>query len=302
MEHLHHPGDPDNLLIKTESKVIQKFYAMDMPFYSSMGLYNFSDRCEIIKEVGYDAMHLSLWDGTRWAEAKQLATVQERFGLEVAGVYIVLDLARGHNDARNAGIITMLNTMPEGSTVELAIQTAAAGMRPSDPDGDVPVIAWLQKALAICEIRNIRILLYTHIKHWIDKHSDAIRVCEKVDHPNLGLVFSSGNWYMGEGKGLADTLRRAMPYLKQVNLSGSRRSPLGFFEVGTIEPLDMGEMDNFAIVALLRRLGYEGYIGYTGWDEGGDAYNKLERTLKMLKSIINRVEAHPNWASHIENQ
>lgn len=278
----------------------QKYYAMDMPFYSSMGTYSFEDRCEIIRDVGFDAMHLTLWDGRNWAQAQELDTVTERFGLEVAGVYIVLDLALGEEDPRNSGILTMLETMPGGSTVELAIKNAAADMKPSDPRGDVPVTAWLARALAIAERRDIRILLYTHITHWIDKHSDAIRLCEKIDHPNLGMVFTGGNWYMGEGNGLARTLKRAMPYLKQVNLSGSRRSPLGFFGVATIEPLDTGELDNFAVVALLKRLGYEGYLGYSGWDEGGDAYNKLERTLAMLKDIQRRVEQHPHWAGHID--
>lgn len=278
----------------------QKYYAMDMPFYSSMGVYGFEDRCEIIKAVGYDAMHLTVWDGRNWAEAMKLATVRQRFGLDVAGVYIVLDLALGTDDERNSGILQMIETMPEGSTVELAVRTAAPGLEPSDPAGDAPVMAWLMTALALAERRNIRILLYTHITFWIDKHSDAVRLCEKVAHPHLGLVFSSGNWYMGEGHSLATTLTRARPYLKQVNLSGSRRTPLGFFKVGTIEPLDMGEMDNFAIVALLNRLGYDGYLGYSGWHEGGDAYNKLERSLRMLKDIRGRVDMHPHWGRHLE--
>ncbi len=70
--------------------------------------------------------------------------------------------------------------------------------------------------------------------------------------------------------------------------------------MATIEPLDSGELDNFAIVALLRRLGYAGMLGYLGWDEGGDAYNKLERSLLALKSMRKRAEEHPHWASHID--
>ncbi|SDQ98198.1 Sugar phosphate isomerase/epimerase [Chryseobacterium soldanellicola] len=277
----------------------QKFYAMDFAFYNSMGLYSFQDRCEIIKEVGYDAMHWVAWDGRNWEEALRLGTVKEKFDLEVAGVYIVLDLSLGEHDIRNSGILKMLEIMPEGSTVELAIQSAGRGIRPSEETGDVPVMAWLKKALLIAERRGIRILLYTHIQHWIDKHSDALRVCEKMNHPNLGMIFSSGNWYMGEGNNLSQLLKKGMPYIKQVNLAGARRSPLGFFKVATIEPLDMGELDNFAVVALLKRMGYTGYIGYTGWDEGGDVYNKLERSLKMLKDIDRRINAHPHWGNHL---
>jgi hypothetical protein len=108
------------------------------------------------------------------------------------------------------------------------------------------------------------------------------------------------HWYAVEGSGLGPLLTRAMPYLKQVNLSGSRRSPLGFGQVATIEPLDTGEMDNFAVVALLNRLGYTGMLGYLGWDEGGDAYHKLDRSLRALKDMRTRVERHPGWASHLD--
>lgn len=233
----------------------QKYYAMDMPFYSSMGVYSFDDRCEIIKDVGYDAMHLSVWDGRNWASTLPLAHVQDRYGLEVAGVYVVLDLALGAHDPRNSGILTMIEAMPEGSTIELAIRSAGPDLRLSDPAGDAAVHAWLTGALAIAEARGSRILLYTHITFWLDKHSDAVRLCERLAHRSLGMVFTSGNWYMGEGDQLAATLRRAMPYIKQVDLAGSRRSPLGFFKVATIEPLDVGELDNFAVVALLKRLG-----------------------------------------------
>lgn len=278
----------------------QQFYAMDMPFYSSMGVYSFEDRCEIVKDVGFDAMHLSVWDGRNWACTAPLAHVRERYGLDVAGVYVVLDLALGANDPRNSGILTMIRTMPEGSTIELAIRSAAPGLGKSDPAGDAAVCAWLTEALDVAEGRGSRILLYTHITFWLDRHSDAIRLCERLAHNSLGLVFTSGNWYMGEGTGLAATLRRAMPYLKQVNLAGSRRSPLGFFQVATIEPLDVGELDNFAVVALLKRLGYAGYIGYTGWDEGGDAYHKLARSLHMLRDIERRVERHPHWGRHLD--
>jgi sugar phosphate isomerase/epimerase len=278
----------------------QKYFAMDFAFYNSMGVYHFEDRCEITKEIGYDAMLLSIWDGRNWAQAKELATMKSRFGLDAAGVYVVLSLAQGEDDPRNSGILKMLETMPVGSTVQLTIKTAAVNLRPSDPAGDVPVLAWLRQALGIAESRNIQILIYNHLSFWTEKLSDAIRLCEKLAHSNLGIVFCGYHWYAVEGTGLAKLLRQALPYLKQVNLSGSRRSPLGFGQIATIEPLDGGEMDNFAVIALLNRLGYTGMLGYLGWDEGGDVYNKLERSLRALKDMRGRAERHPHWASYID--
>jgi sugar phosphate isomerase/epimerase len=278
----------------------QKYFAMDFAFYSSMGVYRFEERCEISRAAGYDAMLVAVWDGRRWAQAGELATMKTRFGIDPAGVYVVLDLAQGATDLRNSGILTMLETMPVGSTVQLAIRTASANMRPSDPAGDAPAGAWLTQALDIAARRQIQILIYNHLSFWTEKIGDGIRLCEELAHPNLGIVFCGYHWYAVEGSGLGPLLKRAMPYLKQVNLSGSRRSPLGFGQVATIEPLDTGEMDNFAVVALLNRLGYTGMLGYLGWDEGGDAYHKLDRSLRALKDMRARVERHPGWASHLD--
>lgn len=277
----------------------QKYFAMDFAFYSTMGVYSFRDCCEITRAVGYDAMLLSIWDGRNWEQATEMETMKSRYGVEPAGVYVVLNLAVGEEDPRNAGIVTMLETMPEGSKVQLAIQTAAPNLRPSDPAGDLPVTAWLRPALDLAQRRKIQILLYNHLSFWIEKVGDATRLCEKIQHPALGIAFCGYHWYAVEGSGLAPLLTQALPYLRQVNLSGSRRSPLGFGQVATIEPLDSGELDNFAIVALLRRLGYAGMLGYLGWDEGGDAFNKLERSLHALKSMRKRAEEHSHWASHI---
>lgn len=273
-----------------------RFYAMDFAFYNSMGLYSFEARCEMLKEIGYDAMHLSVWNGERWWDVKNLSNVKEKYGLDVAGVYIVLDLSVGETHPRNEGIYTMLETIDEGSTVELAIQSVARHIRPSDPAGDDIAVKWLEKALEICERRNINLLLYSHLSFWVERHEDAVRLCQRLNHPNLGIVFCGYHWYAVDGEDIQATLGEVAPYLRQVNLSGSRRSPLGFGNVATIEPLDVGELDNFALLGQLKKIGFNGMVGYQGWSEGGDAYSKLGRSLKALRDMDRRLDEHPHWA------
>jgi sugar phosphate isomerase/epimerase len=273
-----------------------RFYAMDFAFYNSMGVYSFEARCEMLKEIGYDAMHLSVWNGERWREVEKLRDVKQKYGLDVAGVYVVLDLALGETHPRNYGILTMLENIEEGSTVELAIQSVARHIRPSDPAGDDIAVKWLEKALEICERRNINLLLYSHLSFWVERHEDAVRLCQRLNHPNLGIVFCGYHWYAVDGQDIQATLSLVAPYLRQVNLSGSRRSPLGFGNVATIEPLDAGELDNFALLGQLKKIGYNGLVGYQGWSEGGDAYSKLSRSLKALRDMDRRLDEHPHWA------
>ena len=80
----------------------------------------------------------------------------------------------------------------------------------------------------------------------------------------------------------------------QVVLSGSTLSELGWGGVATMEPVDRGELDNFAVVAALNSVGYTGSIGVLGLDYGGDIYLKLQRCLTTLRDIDRRLERHPN--------
>jgi hypothetical protein len=63
-----------------------------------------------------------------------------------------------------------------------------------------------------------------------------------------------------------------------------------------MEPVDRGEMDNFAVIDALNRVGYTGSIGVLGWDYGGDIYLKLQRCLSTLRDIDRRLQAHSAWA------
>ncbi|KAG1445245.1 hypothetical protein G6F57_017618 [Rhizopus arrhizus] len=190
--------------------------------------------------------------------------------------------------------------LPAGATLDLAVKSAGRDIPLSDPCGDERVLAWLRPALAVAQERGVDITLYTHLQFWLATHDDAIRLCEAMNSPSLGLTFSSLQWYAGDGRNLRSMLKRAMPWIRRVNLSGSRRSPLGFFNTATIEPLDSGELDNFAVAALVARLGYRGYLGYNGWHEGGDPYVKLVRSLAAMKDIQRRIDAHPHWAGHLD--
>jgi sugar phosphate isomerase/epimerase len=128
--------------------------------------------------------------------------------------------------------------------------------------GDGIAEKWLEKALKICERRNIDILLYTHLSFWLERHEDAVRLCRRLNHPHLGIVFCGYHWYAVDGTNLTGILKEAAPYLKQANLSGSRRNPHGFGNVATIEPLDEGELDNFALLGQLKKIGFQGMFGF----------------------------------------
>jgi len=280
-------------------------YARDTSFYNPLGSYDFDARCEMLCDLGYNATYLTLWKGPAawrdhaWADLSRLAMVRERHGLGVAAVYAWLDIAAPDDHRENAKVLRLLETLEGCTTVELTVTCGDPAIGRSDPAGDAAATRWLRRLLPVAERRGIALALYPHINHWLERIEDAARLCAAIDHPLLRAVFYGFHWYAIDGKDLGARLQLAAPYLHLANLCGSRRRGTGGGGAGlpaTIEPLDEGELDNFAVLGALRAVGYAGPVGVQGYSVGGDAYAKLRRSLAALRDMQRRLDAHPDWA------
>lgn len=276
-----------------------RLYPMDTYFYNSITRYPFEVRCEMAAELGFDATYLTCWADQAWADVQKLPAVKKTYGLDVAAVYAVADIAAGDTDPMNQKVLNLFNTIEGCGTIELAIKSTAAGVINSDTKGDEAASRFLERLLPTCEKRNLTILLYPHINFWLERIDDAIRLCRQFDHPNLGCIFTGFHWYAVDGKDLGTRLTDAGKHLKGVNLCGSRRDVDGLANKATIEPLDDGEMDNFAVLGQLCRLKYAGPIGFQGYATGGDPYAKLKRSLTAFRDMEARLAAHPSWAAQL---
>lgn len=272
-------------------------YAMDTCFYTPHGDYPLDVRCEMLAELGFDATYLTLWNEQAWRDVEQLPRLKQRFGLDVAGVYATVDPWALPDDPDRRRIRRLVETFDGCDTLELSTVRNRQGLAASDPAGDADAARYLEGLLEIATARNLRILLYPHINAWLERVEDAVRLCERIDHPNLGLVFCGFHWFAADGKGLFNRLDRARPWLRQVNLCGSRKSPNGVGGKATIEPLDTGEIDHFALLGHLRSIGYTGRIGIQGYSLGGDVFAHLRRSLAAIRDIESRLDLHPRWAA-----
>jgi len=265
-------------------------YAMDTYFYHSQGSYSFEARCEMLQELGYQATYLTLWNEASWADVSKLKDVKLNYGLEVDAVFIKLNMSNEH-DPEYQRTLSMLEDLEGVKRIEVAL--AGKGFENSDPSGDSQAIQLLQPMLDICERRNIQLCLYPHINFWLERMEDAIRICEAMKHPHLGLTFSGFHWYAVDGLNLEQTLRVCAPYLFAVNLCGTRRIQ---GTIPSIETLDEGELDNFYLLGLLEASGYQGWIGLQGFSIGGDVYAKLRRSMHAFRDMSRRLEQHKSWA------
>lgn len=107
---------------------------MDTSFYHSLGAYEWDARCEMLAELGYDATYLTCWSEAAWRDVPRLDETRRSFGLDVAGVYVTLDLASGEHDEENHRIQRLIEAMEGCASIELSIRSSGPAAR-SDPAG-----------------------------------------------------------------------------------------------------------------------------------------------------------------------
>ncbi len=148
-------------------------YAMDTYFRTPQGLYPFDVRCEMTAELGFDATYLTAGTDEKWADVPQLADAKSKYGLDVAAVYVMLDVPLGPEHPANRRIENLFHTLEGCRNVEIAIRTIAPDAKRSDPAYDATAVRWLDRYLKICETRDLNILLYPHINFWMQQIEDS---------------------------------------------------------------------------------------------------------------------------------
>jgi sugar phosphate isomerase/epimerase len=270
----------------------RKYYAMDTCFYNELGDYPLAQRCEMLKELGFYGSYLTLWDIKQqpWIDAREIAEVSSRNGLEVAGIYATLDL---EDVTVRDRVLELVPLLPEGCAIEVSLKSGKEAFKNSSEDGDEAALHLLQPLLDAVDPGRNDICLYAHIYQWLEHHQDALRLVNKSGHPSLGWVFSAYHWYATQEGNLFSLLDRGLPSLRRVNFCGSRRSTDGSY---TLEPLNSGSLDLSVIFGQIAKRGYAGPIGIQGFGIGGDVYVHLRNGMDLLKDWDQRFERHPTWA------
>jgi len=269
---------------------------MDTWFYNSTGYYPLATRAEMLKEIGYDGMYFVFWGNlpSVRAEFPTLGNVKEKYGLEVAGVYQTYDISKPDTEEGNAMALRTSEEMEGCPTIDLALTGFGGSLKCSDTEHDTAALKVIERFLAIAERKNLTIALYPHLSFWLEKADDALRLVKALPHPRLKLNFCGMHWYGVDNCPVFPLLERLSPHLHGVNINGGKKpNPAGL--PCTIEALDEGEMDNFAIVQKLHRLGFNGWYGFQGYSAGSDVYSKLRRSLNIFREFEARIAKHPDW-------
>lgn len=247
----------------------------------------------MLSQLGYDGINITLWSEQSWADVPAIAGVRDRYGIDVTGVYTSIEDEQDSAGIRR--IHELLESVPAGTIVDLAVLGSAEAATNSDRAGDARIADLLAGILPVAEQRGITISLYHHVNTWMERLEDALRLCNTVDHPSLRLTFSTHHWYVTDGRNPRKSLTDTAPWMSSANFCGSRRVPNDTGTDATIELIDQGELDNFHMLGLLKSTGFDGPVGIQGFSMGGDAYGKLRHSITAFRDIEARVDAHPAW-------
>lgn len=273
-----------------------KVYAMDTYFGSKMGRYPTEAGIEMIAELGYDGLHYTFNNpivGPQ--EVGELPALCRKHGIELTAVWGNINTHFEPEHTVRGLNRSLLENHPEGVALELSLWALAGEPAPSDEKGDEAAMEALAPFLEMAEERGVpAVVLYPHFSFWMERMEDAVRLCKKINHPLLKVAFCGFHWYYLGERDIGKTLDEAGDLLAHVNLNGTREK-IDWVAGNTLEPLDSGEMDNFAVLAALHDRGFKGPIGFQGYGIGGDVYANLHRSMEAYRDMTKRVAEHPGW-------
>lgn len=232
---------------------------------------SFEQQAVMLKEIGYDGV------GHIWLDkvAERLKSLDDA-GLKLFQITMVVEVGPGKQpyDARFKEVLNLI----KGRRVQFCL--LVNGMKSSDVSVDPHAVRILREMSDLAVESGAQLLLYPHQGSWVERIEDSIRVAEKVDRSNVGVMFNLCHWLrVDNSRDYRSLLKRAMPRLRAVSINGAddRDEKPGWARY--IQPLGQGTFDVGRFLGTLEELGYSGPIGLQCYGIGGDARVHLERSM-----------------------
>ncbi len=239
---------------------------------------------EMLKELGYAG--IGYWQGNpkrRDYGLREMLKELDRCGLKAFPVYFgaCLDPDKPKYETELKEAIELLR----GRDTGIWLHIWSEKYENSSLEGDERAVEIVREIADMADEAGLKVVLYPHVREWVERTDDALRVVKKVNRKNVGLSFNLYHWLKIDGEeNMEELMKRVMPYLFTVTINGSSRE-------GSIETLDKGDFDVYRFLKKLNELGYTGPIGLQGWGIGGDVHENLARSIAAWHRLSRRIAA-----------
>jgi sugar phosphate isomerase/epimerase len=244
----------------------------------------FEEQAVMLKELGYDGV------GHIWLDKveERIKTLDEK-GLKLYQITMEVNVAPGPDKPAFDPRLKEVFKLVKGRNVQFCL--LVSGGKPSDVSLDEQAVKVLREMSDLAADSGAQLLLYPHVNNWIERIEDSIRVAEKVDRPNVGVMFNLCHWLKADkSRDYEPLLKKAMPKLWAVSLNGADEFDLSDGWDRYIQPLDKGSFDVGKFLSTLKKLDYKGPIGLQCYGIGGDTREHLARSMEAWKKLKGNME------------
>lgn len=239
---------------------------------------SFEEQAQMLKELGYAGV------GHIWLDkVEDRIKTLDAAGLRLFQITMVVDVGPGKTPYDTARFKEVCSVI-KGRQVQFDL--LLNGMKPSDASVDPHAVAILREMSDLARDSGAQLLLYPHQGSWVERIEDSIRVADKVDRPNVGVMFNLCHWLrVDPQRDYKPLLKQAMPRLWAVSINGADEFDEKPGWDHYIQPLDKGNFDVGGFLRTLRDLGYCGPIGLQCYGIGGDTREHLARSMSAWRKL-----------------
>lgn len=240
------------------------------------------EQAQMLKELGYPGVGHIFPDKVE----ERLATL-DAAGLRLFQITIAVEVGpdkKPYDAARMKEVFKAVT----GRRVQFCV--IVNGMKSSDESVDPHAVEILRGLSDLAKDSGAQLLLYPHQSSWVERIEDSCRVADKVDRPNVGVMFNLCHWLrVDKNRDPAPLLRKALPRLWAVSINGADELDPQPGWSRYIQPLDKGNYDLAGFLRTLRDIGYRGPVGLQCYGIGGDVQEHLARSMRRWQELLREV-------------
>jgi len=238
----------------------------------------FEQQAEMLKELGYPGV------GHIWLDkVEERIKTLDAAGLKLFQITMVVEVTPGKTPY-DANRFKEVCAAIKDRKVQFCL--LVNGMPPSDPSVDPHAVEVLREMSDQAKDSGAQLLLYPHQGSWVERIEDSVRVADKVDRPNVGVMFNLCHWLrVDKSRDYRPLLERAKPRLWAISLNGADELDEKPGWERYIQPLDKGSFDVGKFLKTLKEVGYRGPIGLQCYGIGGDTREHLARSIAAWQKL-----------------
>jgi sugar phosphate isomerase/epimerase len=239
---------------------------------------SFEQQAEMLKELGYPGV------GHIWLDKlEERIKTLDAAGLKLYQITMVVDMTPDkapYDTNRFKEVCAQI----KGRHVQFCL--LFNGAKSSDPSVDPHAVEILRAMSDQAKDSGAQLLIYPHQSSWVERIEDSVRVADKVDRPNVGVMFNLCHWLrVDKSRDYRPLLKQAMPRLWAISINGADSLDENPGWDRYIQPLDKGNFDLGKFLKTLKELGYKGPIGLQCYGIGGDTRDHLAQSLAAWQKL-----------------